>query len=250
MSDNFKMKSHWIIRFFAFLAGLQMIFAVFVFFVLSRHNPILHAVFGMALGLFVFWIVLFGLISWKLPDRIRDFVLKIRLHWAAKFVIFCTALALLEEAITTAMTNLAPSFGVPVGAAYITASSNYWDVVLGHSVVRFIPIFIAWAYLLYKYDFKPNHVFLLFGLTGTLMEVAFSGPAHIMEIGMWMMVYGLMVYLPVYCLPQRRVKPMRFYHYFLPFLFAILFQLLLLPVLPLIHYLRPSTLTSFPPMKE
>ena len=33
------------------------------------------------------------------------------------------------------MTNCAPLFGVPFGQAYITASANYFDVVLYHSVV-------------------------------------------------------------------------------------------------------------------
>jgi hypothetical protein len=38
-----------------------------------------------------------------------------------------TALALMEEAITSSMTNLAPLFGVKIGEAYITASTNYFD---------------------------------------------------------------------------------------------------------------------------
>ena len=76
-----------------------------------------------------------------------------------KFVLGCITLALLEEAITTAMTNCAPFFGVPFGQAYITASANYFDVVLYHSVVIFVPLFIGWAVLLWRWRFPPLAVF-------------------------------------------------------------------------------------------
>ena len=48
-----------------------------------------------------------------------------------KFVLGCCGLPwlLLEEAITTLMTNCAPFLGVSIGQAYITASANYFDVV-------------------------------------------------------------------------------------------------------------------------
>jgi hypothetical protein len=64
------------------------------------------------------------------------------------------------------MTNLAPLFGVKVGQAYITSSTNYLDVVALHSVVMFVPLFVGWAVTLSCYDFSPFAVFLLFGLTG------------------------------------------------------------------------------------
>lgn len=57
-----------------------------------------------------------------------------------------------------------------IGKAYITASANYLEVVCFHSVVMFIPLFIAWACILSRYQFRPFAVFLLFGLTGTLAE--------------------------------------------------------------------------------
>lgn len=86
------------------------------------------------------------------------------------FVAMATLPALLEEAITMGMTGLAPLFGVPVGAASITASANCLDVVCLHSVAVFAPMFAAWAILLHRVDF----------------------------------VYGRMVYLPVDCLPAAR----------------------------------------------
>jgi hypothetical protein len=58
------------------------------------------------------------------------------------FVVMATLLALVE-AITTGMTNLAP-------------------------------MFVAWAATLRRVDFRPNAVFLLFGLTGTLAEAGFG----------------------------------------------------------------------------
>lgn len=186
---------------------------------------------------------------WKYRDPIRNFILKIPLSWKTKFVVFCTLLALLEEGIATIMTNLAPIFGVVVGEAYITLTGNYLDLVLGHSVIMLVPIFIAWAFLLGRYDFKPNQVFLLFGFTGVLIEMIFGGPQHILEAGMWVLVYGLMVYLPAYCLPERKVIPPRLYHYVLPFICAVIFQVMLVPIVPIIKHLRPSVLQIFPPMQ-
>jgi hypothetical protein len=63
----------------------------------------------------------------------------------------------------------------PVGAAYITASADYPDAVCLHSVVGFVPMFVAWALMLRRVDFSPNAVFLLFDLTGTLAEAGFGG---------------------------------------------------------------------------
>ena len=112
-------------------------------------------------------------------------------------------MALLEEAVTTTMTNLAPVLGVAIGQAYITASANYLDVVLGHSVIVFVPMFAAWAWLLSRYDFRPAEVFLLFGLTGTLAEAGTFGPQMLAMAGVWVWVYGLMVWLPAYALPRQ-----------------------------------------------
>src|SRR6185312_14752888 len=170
----------------------------------------------MGLGLVLLWIATGGLLTWRFRDRVRSLAASIRGPWQVKFVLFCTLLAMTEEAITTSMTNLAPVFGVPVGKAYITASANYLDVICFHSVVVFIPMFVGWAWMLSRWDFHPNAVFLLYGLTGTLSEVSFGGPQHFAEIGMWTCVYGLMVYLPAYCIPHDRpVRPPRWWQYVL-----------------------------------
>ncbi|HSB91423.1 MAG TPA: hypothetical protein VLD63_15510 [Anaerolineales bacterium] len=240
------MRSSTLIRLFGVLAGLQFLFAVFAFVVLTAADPIAHARIGMGLGLYLFWIMLGGMVMLAGRGPIATFVQTVRLGWRVKFVLFCTLLAMAEEAVAVAMTNAAPLFGLKIGEAYITASANYWDVILGHSVIVFVPMFIAWAWLLGRYRFTPNQVFLLFGLTGTLAEATY-GPQHLLEIGMWMFVYGLMVYLPAYSVPQdRQGRDARWFHYPLAVVVPFLFLILLLPVVPLLRLLRPSIETSFP----
>ncbi len=211
---------------------------------------IFRAVLFMALGLIVFWILIGGKLMYKYRDSIKAAVLKIPIQWQVKFVLFCTLLAMLEEAITTAMTNMAPLWGLEIGQAYITVSANYWQVVLGNSVIMFVPAFIAFAILLRRYDFSPNQIFLLFGLMGTLIETVAGGPSHLLEIGMWMFVYGLMVYLPAYTLPQRNnLKPVRFYHFILPFLLYPICLVLWAPIIAIIKALWPNIEYKFPPMQ-
>jgi len=200
----------------------------------------------MGWGLILLWIFLAGSLMHRFREPIRKAVSNINLDWRLKFILFATILALVEETITTSMTNLAPMFGVKVGEAYITASANYLDVVCLHSVVVFVPMFVGWAVILWRYDFSPFAVFVLFGLTGTLAEMSFGGPQHALEFGLWIFVYGLMVYLPSYCVPtDRNARAPRWCHYPLavvvPFLFITLVPLpliagLLYPHHPRIHF--------------
>jgi hypothetical protein len=196
-------------RWRSLLLILMVIFAVWGLIVLtlatvSTWNVRRHrALILMADGLALFWIVIGGLLMRRYRDRAADLLRRLPLGWPAKFVLFATAMALLEEAVTTSMTNLAPLLGVSVGQAYITASANYLDVILGHSVIVFVPQFAAWAWLLSRYDFQPAEVFLLFGLTGTLGETLTFGPQNLAMTGFWVWVYGLMVWLPACSLPRR-----------------------------------------------
>jgi hypothetical protein len=77
-------------------------------------KPNSRTVILMGLGLVILWIVLGGTLMRIFRNPLRD---RVRLDWRVKFVLFATLLALLEEAVTMAMTNLAPLFGVPLGAA-------------------------------------------------------------------------------------------------------------------------------------
>ena len=198
--------------------------------VINWQNPRLRAVLGMGWGLILLWIFVAGTLMHRFREPIRRAVASIALDWRLKFILFATTLAMAEEAITTSMTNLAPMFGVKMGEAYITASANYLDVIALHSVVVFVPMFVAWAVILWRYDFSPFAVFVLFGLTGTLAEMSFGGPQHASEFAFWIFVYGLMVYLPCYCVPtERKARAPCWWQYPL----AVVVPFLFIPLVPL-----------------
>jgi hypothetical protein len=204
-----------------------------------------RAMLGMVSGLILLWILIGGSLMYIFRDRIKAFIQKMPGGRKTKFIVFATVLALLEEAVTTGMTNLAPLFGVKVGEAYITASANYLDVVMFHSVIVFIPMFIAWALILSKYNFSPVAVFLLFGITGTLCESVTFGLQNLTMFGMWAFVYGLMVYLPAYTLPDKEnlTKP-KARHYILAIVLPILIAI---PVAVIVSFIHPVSI-HFPPM--
>lgn len=186
----------------------------------GAENPVdarkAFAMAKMVTGLIVIWIFIGGALMYYGRDRIKAWVQALPGSWQVKFVLFATFLACAEEAITVSMTNLAPAFGSKIGEAYITASTNYFDVIFLHSVIMFVPTFIAWALILKRYDFSPFAVFLLHAVIGVLGEVTIIGPAAFLMFPMWAFVYGLMVYLPVYTLPPAEVRGAvapRWYHY-------------------------------------
>jgi hypothetical protein len=208
----------------------------FLCLVASRTGAPEVATVKMVCGLILLWIVLGGAAMHYFRDSARQFIRGVPLDWRVKFTLFATTLALLEEAIAVLMTNLAPFLGVEKGEAYLTASTNYLDVVLFHSVVVFIPLFIAWAVLLTRYDFSPFAVFLLFGITGILCEATINPVGAFFGVAQWIFIYGLMVYLPAYCLPRGRgARAVRWYHYVLAVPAAFLIALpLLIPIIYLI----------------
>jgi hypothetical protein len=222
--------------------GISTIFIVVIALIWMKPNS--RAVILMGASLILFWVGLGGFLTHHFRDRVLVLVQKVRFDWRLKFVIFATLLALVEEAITVSLTYMAPLFGVPLGAAYITASANYLDVVFLHSVVVFVPMFIAWALLLSRFHFPPSHVFLLFGVNGVLAEANLSLQAFT-EFAMWIFIYGLMVYLPAYCVPIDRTvrKPMR-WHYMIALVLPILFSI---PVAIIIHLIHPISI-HFPPI--
>ena len=166
--------------------------------VVTWHQPHKRAVIGMGWGLIFFWIIGCGLAMWRWGFLVNRAVARAPGAWPIKFVVGCILLAMLEEVVTTSMTNCAPLFGVKIGEAYITASTNYFDVILRHSVVVFVPMFIGWAVLLKFWRFSPFEVFLLWGITGTMLEFAYSGYQGIPNFPFWILVYGLMVWLPAH----------------------------------------------------
>jgi hypothetical protein len=204
-----------LIQFLAVYSGV--VFSLIVALVLiGSHDPRARAIILMAVGLVVFWVLIGGLITLRYRDRIRGRLLRFPLRWEWTFFLVATGLALIEEAVTTSMTNLAPEFGSQIGVAYITASNNYLIVISFSSVVVFVPEFAGWVLLLRRYAFSPNEVFLLYGFLGTTMEASLNPTALI--AGFWFFVYGLMVYLPAYAVPARThaIRP-RWFHYVLAY---------------------------------
>ena len=123
---------------------------------LNWKQPIKHAATCMGLGLVVLWIVFGGGLMVRFRNPIMAFVSSIKLKWQVRFVLFCTLLAMTEEAITTLMTNTAPLYGLKMGQAYITASSDYIDVILLHGVCVFVSFFVGWAVILSNYQISHH----------------------------------------------------------------------------------------------
>lgn len=236
-------------RLFVGLLAVWLIATTSLVTVAVWNKPPARAIIGMGWGLILLWIGVGGGLMYLLREKTEALVARVPLGWRWKFILFSTLLALVEEAITTTMTNLAPVFGVRPGQAFITASANYFDVVTMHSVVVFIPMFVGWQWLLGRWRFTPFQVFVLFGITNTLAECSF-GVQHLLEFGLWIFVYGLMVWLPAHCVPaERPARPPRWWHFplaiIVPFVFIPLIPTPLLvkwidPHPPVIHFQPPS----------
>ena len=83
---------------------------------------------------------------------------------------------------------------------------------------------------------------LLFGLTGTFAELSLGG----FNPGLWVFVYGWMVYLPAYSLPPRDgLHSPRLIHRILAVLLPIVFAI---PVAGIIHLIHPISI-HFPPIQ-
>lgn len=203
----------------------------------------------MAWGLMVLWIGVCGTVMWRWRHTWDRLWGRVRMPWMPKFVCGCVALALLEETISTAMTNSAPLLGVETGRAYITASANFLDVVLYHSVVVFVPLFIGWAVMLRRWAFSPFATAFLFGITGTLCETISFGPQNLLNAGMWVLVYGLMVWLPARGIPaDRGAVPPRWWAYLLAVFVPFLFLPLLLVTAPWLWLTPKHPDIHFPPI--
>ncbi len=206
--------------------GVLSTTAVTVFILSKDPDPDHRAIIKMGVGLILIWCVLGGLVMWVLRDRFVRWATRIPLGWRTRFVLLCVVFAMLEEAVTTGLTNMAPLLGGVTDAARITASKNYFVVVFTNSVIVFVPLFLCWGWLLARYDYRPIEVLFLFGLNGTLAETITFGPQNLIQIGMWVFVYGLMMYLPACTVPEdRRARPARWWTWlmavFLPLVFVI-----------------------------
>jgi hypothetical protein len=181
-----------------------------------------RAIALMSLGLFSLWVCAGGGLMWWFHVPLVRMAQRIPLGWRARFIFMATALALVEEAVATLMTNAAPLFGDTTGLAHITASSNYIEVVTRHSVVVFVPMFAGWSILLSWRSFSPFSVLVLFGISGMLAESLSFGPQNFLAAGFWILVYGLMVYLPASTVPAHRKPHARPWNYPVAVVFPIL----------------------------
>jgi hypothetical protein len=195
-------------------------------------------------GLWIGWIGICGSFIYFFRDKIKKLIPTKNGFWMVAFVLLAIGLLMIEEVITVSMTNLYAFFGGDYGEAYITASDNYWEVVGLHSVIVLWPAFIFWAWWLKKYDFHPNWVMILYGLSGLGAEIMYDGIQQIFAIGMWVFVYGLVIYLPAYCVPRNRgAKPPKILHYILALIFPLIFQL---PMILIILFIRNAIGHTFP----
>ena len=203
-------------------------------FVLGEGEPDERAIILMADGLILIWLVIGGLFTPKIRDWVVPLVKNNKMNWKLRFILLCTLLVLIEEAITTTMTNLAPLFGSTPEAAHITASTNYFTVVAFHSAVIIVPMFIAWSWILARWKFTPLQVMLLFGITGSIAEATVSPPNFFG--GFWVFVYGLMIYVPACTIPDERdaILP-RWWHFPMAVLLPLIF---VIPFVPPIIWIR------------
>lgn len=163
------------------------------------HPPRERAIVAMGAGLVVIWCGLGGLLQWRYRETIVRWIQRIPGGPRTQFVIACTGLALIEEVVATAMTNLAPAFGVAPAAAFITTSTNWLHNVTLHSVVVFVPMFAVWAVLVSRRRFHPAEVLVMVGLNGLLAEWFTFGQLN----PIWLFVYGLMAWLPAWATAER-----------------------------------------------
>lgn len=208
----------------------------------NEKDPDKRAIVLMGGTLLAVWCLIGGLLMRRLRDPFVRAVQRIPIGWRTRFVILCIIMALLEEAVTTGLTNLAPWFGGVTDAARITASKNYLEVVCLNSVVVFVPSYILWAVMLSFFDFAPVEVMLLYGLTGWLAEWMTFGPQNVLMVGMWTFVYGLMVWLPACTVPKDcKVRPVRWWYWPPAVLVSLFAGIPFVPVVFLVRWLLGYT---------
>lgn len=177
-----------------------------------------RAIALMGAWLIGLWGIGFGGVSLAVARRLKPMP-----RWQLAFFLGCTVLALVEEAIATGLGNLAPALGGVSEAAKITGSLDYIEVVTRHSVVVFLPMFAAWTWLLGRYRFTPAEAAMLFGLSGLIGESLAFGMQNFFAAGMWIIIYGLMIYLPAHLAPPGRAAvDVRAWHYGLAVILPVL----------------------------
>lgn len=194
--------------FFLYATGFFLLLLISVW-----DTPKDRTIIAMGLSLLIVWVLIGGLLQRFALQRFLPLLVAPSKSPILRFGIFATILACLEEAIAVTITNLAPLYGVSIGEAYITASSNYFTVIFFHSVIAFIPMFFVLGYFLKKYAISPFATLLFFGCIGVFAEISFAGPMTALNSPFWILVYGLMVFLPAHGFTALERKKLPFYLY-------------------------------------
>ena len=184
------------------------------------------AIVSMALGLLFIWGTLFAIFQKYIMNKFEPKKVTFTKFFLVIMLGFI-GLALTAEIVSTLMTNTAYLWSLSPYDAYITASPNYIEVVTKHSVIVFIPQFIAIAILHYRYQFKAFQWFIIYGLIGYINEwLAFGASASMVSIPFWMIIYGWIVYLPTYIiLPSKERLPFKTYHYIMAIIFPLVLSI-------------------------
>ncbi len=203
------------------LLGYTAVFHVLLF-VHFAEISIARAVILMGLTLFVVWVVIGGILQLFLRKKFLPALEKPRRYPLLFFSIFAITLALIEEVITTSITNSARLYGLEIGQAYITASTNFFDVIVFHSVIVFIPMLFVLGIIGRRYTLSPLHIAALWGTCGIIAEFTLAGSQTLLNAPMWFMVYGLMVYLPAHTFVklERKKAPVALFPIFVALILA------------------------------
>lgn len=211
-----------------------------------------NARFFMGFFLIFGWLVIFGGLMWAYQHPLMAFMRQYASRPKTGFVAFSILLACLEEALACLATNLHGPFGDPTGRVYITASSNYLDLIFFHSVIVIVPLLVVWSWTLARYRFTGTRLLLLFGAQGALAEVVFAGMQPAL-FPTWLLVYGLMVWLPYQAFQpaldraRARRTPGLLAHLLFPLLAQLGGVLFTLVFLLISHGLIKHPLSHFPP---
>ena len=85
--------------------GVLSTTAVAVFILSNDPDPDHRAILKMGIGLILIWCVLGGLVMYRFRDSFVAWATRIPLGWRTRFVLLCIIFAMLEEAVTTSLTN-------------------------------------------------------------------------------------------------------------------------------------------------
>ncbi len=233
--------------------GICLLYAIITHFLVALHLsnqsfPVGVAVITMALTLILTWVFIGGILQLQFLQKYHRQLTTPTTSPVLYFTLFATALACLEEIITVSITNLAPLYGVKVGEAYITASTNYFDVIFLHSVIVFVPMIITLGLILKRYEISPFKALLMWGTVGVIGEASFGGTQAFLTAPSWIFIYGLMVYVPSYIfINTTRKKPSIFlYPFFIVIILVSAISVVWIPQVlnhPSIHF-QPITLTQ------